>query len=219
MSDVVTRLFTALADRYRIEREIGSGGMATVYLTRDLKHDRDVALKVLRPELGAHRFLNEIKISARLDHPHILTLIDSGAADGFLYYVMPFVRGESLREKLKREKQLGLDEALDPPGKFMIVATVDIESGRFSKIGSLGGEWPGRIRWLEDGTIMFDVIETQGAWGLFTTRPGGPTQRLGALPVGDGFSVSKDGRHIAAHNYSIKNDVYMIRNFGKMLRR
>jgi Tol biopolymer transport system component len=113
----MTRLVAALADRYRIEREIGSGGMATVYLARDLKHDRDVALKVLRPELaavlGTNRFLNEIRISARLDHPHILTLIDSGAADGFLYYVMPFVRGESLRDRLEREKQLALDEALD----------------------------------------------------------------------------------------------------------
>jgi len=113
----MTRLFDALAGRYRIEREIGSGGMATVYLARDLKHDRDVALKVLRPELaavlGVKRFLNEIRISARLDHPHILTLIDSGAADGFLYYVMPFVRGESLRDRLNREKQLALDDALD----------------------------------------------------------------------------------------------------------
>src|SRR5678816_2975757 len=117
MSEVLTALFSALADRYRIVREIGSGGMATVYLAHDLKHERDVAVKVLRPELaavlGAERFLNEIKISARLDHPHILTLIDSGASDGFLYYVMPFVRGESLRNKLEREKQLGLDEALD----------------------------------------------------------------------------------------------------------
>jgi len=113
----MTRLFTALAGRYRIERGIGSGGMATVYLARDLKHDRDVALKVFRPELaallGVNRFLNEIRISAQLDHPHILTLIDSGSADGLLYYVMPFVRGESLRDKLKRDRQLGTDEALD----------------------------------------------------------------------------------------------------------
>jgi serine/threonine-protein kinase len=113
----MTRLSTALADRYRIEREIGSGGMATVYLARDVKHDRDVAVKVLRPELaavlGTDRFLNEIRIAARLDHPHILTLIDSGAAGGLLYYVMPFVRGESLRHKLEREKQLGVDDALD----------------------------------------------------------------------------------------------------------
>src|SRR5678815_2888332 len=117
MSEGLARLSTALAGRYRIEREIGAGGMATVYLAGDLKHDRDVAVKVLRPELaavlGTNRFLNEIKISARLDHPHTLTLSDSGAADGFLYYVMPFVRGESLRNKLEREKQLGLDEALD----------------------------------------------------------------------------------------------------------
>ena len=117
MTEIMTRLFTALASRYRIERELGSGGMATVYLAHDLKHDRDVAVKVLRPELaavlGTNRFLNEIRISARLDHPHILTLIDSGTADGFLYYVMPFVRGESLRAKIEREKQLAIDEALD----------------------------------------------------------------------------------------------------------
>src|SRR5262249_18586657 len=109
-------LTIALADRYRIERELGAGGMATVYLARDLKHDRDVAVKVLRPDLAvvlrAQRFLNEIRISARFDHPHILTLIDSGVADGFLYYVLPFVRGESLRAKLTREQELSLDEAL-----------------------------------------------------------------------------------------------------------
>jgi len=116
-TQIVTPSLPAFADRYRIEREIGSGGMATVYLARDLKHDRDVALKVLRPDiaamLGTERFLNEIKINARLDHPHILTLIDSGEADGFLYYVMPFVRGESLRERLKRERELVPDEALE----------------------------------------------------------------------------------------------------------
>ena len=117
MSDVDVRLSSVLAERYRIERKIGSGGMATVYLARDLKHDRDVAVKVLRPDLaavlGAQRFLNEIRITARLDHPHILTLIDSGTADGLLYYVMPFVRGESLRARLERERQLPVEEALD----------------------------------------------------------------------------------------------------------
>ncbi|HKU60497.1 MAG TPA: protein kinase [Gemmatimonadales bacterium] len=115
MSDL-TRLTTALEQRYRIERQLGAGGMATVYLATDLKHDREVALKVLRPELGAvlgvERFLAEIKITARLDHPHILTLIDSGAEAGYLYYVLPFVRGESLRDKLNRDHQLGLDEAI-----------------------------------------------------------------------------------------------------------
>jgi tRNA A-37 threonylcarbamoyl transferase component Bud32 len=116
MSFVPEALKTALADRYRIERQLGQGGMATVYLATDLKHEREVALKVLRPELGAvlgtERFLAEIKITARLDHPHILTLIDSGAEGGVLYYVLPLVRGESLRDKLNKEKQLGLEEAL-----------------------------------------------------------------------------------------------------------
>src|SRR6187402_2294683 len=111
-----TLIAAALDDRYVIERELGAGGMAVVYLARDRKLDREVALKVLRPELGAvlgaERFLAEIKISARLDHPHILTLIDSGEANGLLYYVLPFVRGESLRDKLDREHQLSIEEAL-----------------------------------------------------------------------------------------------------------
>ncbi|HEX6573562.1 MAG TPA: serine/threonine-protein kinase [Gemmatimonadaceae bacterium] len=113
---VTDQLQSALADRYRIERELGSGGMATVYLARDLKHDRDVAVKVLRSDLsaviGTERFLAEVRITARLDHPHILTLIDSGEAAGILYYVLPYVRGESLRARLDREKQLGIDEAV-----------------------------------------------------------------------------------------------------------
>jgi eukaryotic-like serine/threonine-protein kinase len=105
-----------LADRYRVSEEIGRGGMAMVYRARDLKHDRDVALKVLMPELrsrlGAERFLREIGFTARLDHPHILPLLDSGESDGVLYYVMPLVEGESLRDRLKRETQLPVDEAL-----------------------------------------------------------------------------------------------------------
>jgi eukaryotic-like serine/threonine-protein kinase len=111
-----SRVTAALAGRYAIERELGAGGMATVYLARDVRHDREVALKVLRPDLaailGADRFLNEVRITARLDHPHIVTLIDSGESDGFLWYVLPYVRGESLRARLDREGQLGLDEAL-----------------------------------------------------------------------------------------------------------
>src|SRR5438876_875554 len=110
------RLTAALAGRYAIERELGAGGMATVYLARDLRLDRDVALKVLRPELaavlGAERFLREISISARLDHPHILTLIDSGESEGFVWYVLPYVRGESLRNKLTREQQLSIEETV-----------------------------------------------------------------------------------------------------------
>ena len=97
MPDLLDRLKTALADRYAIEREIGAGGMATVYLAEDLKHHRPVAVKVLRPELaavlGAERFLKEIEVTANLRHPHILPLFDSGQADSFLYYVMPYVEG------------------------------------------------------------------------------------------------------------------------------
>ncbi len=116
MADSVARLRAALADQYAIERELGRGGMATVYLASDLKHRRTVAIKVLRPEiaslLGPDRFVREVEIAARLNHPHILALHDSGDADGFLFYVMPYVAGESLRHRLDREKQLSLDEAL-----------------------------------------------------------------------------------------------------------
>jgi serine/threonine-protein kinase len=116
LSDGPPRLAAALADRYRVERERGAGGMATVYLAHDLKHDRKVALKVLKPELaavlGAERFVVEIKTTASLQHPHILPLFDSGTADGFLYYVMPFIDGETLRDKLDRETQLGIEEAV-----------------------------------------------------------------------------------------------------------
>jgi eukaryotic-like serine/threonine-protein kinase len=109
-------LAAALADRYRVERELGRGGMATVYLARDLKHDRPVALKVLKPDLaaaiGPDRFLREIQVTGQLHHPHILPLYDSGQGAEFLYYVMPYVEGESLRNRLAREKQLPLDDAL-----------------------------------------------------------------------------------------------------------
>jgi serine/threonine-protein kinase len=110
------RLTAALSDRYRIERELGTGGMATVYLAHDLRHEREVAIKVLHPDLGAalggERFLSEIKTTAKLQHPHILPLLDSGAADGLLFYVMPYVRGETLRTRLERERQLPIEDAL-----------------------------------------------------------------------------------------------------------
>jgi len=113
---VLERLAAALADRYRLERELGAGGMATVYLAQDLKHDRKVAIKVLRPELaaviGADRFLSEIKTTANLQHPHILPLFDSGAADSFLFYVMPFIDGVSLRDRITREHQLPVGDAV-----------------------------------------------------------------------------------------------------------
>ena len=134
MTPLPDRLAAALADRYRLERELGAGGMATVYLAEDLKHHRKVAIKVLRPELammlGAERFLLEIQTTANLRHPHILPLYDSGAAGAgeaeggseagtgeaelrpYLFYVMPLVEGESLRDRLTRQKQLPIDEAL-----------------------------------------------------------------------------------------------------------
>jgi serine/threonine-protein kinase len=109
-------LRASLADRYTIERELGAGGMATVYLAHDLKHDRKVAIKVLHPDLaatiGVDRFLGEIKVTANLQHPNILSLFDSGVADGHAYYVMPFIEGESLRDRLTREKQLPVADAL-----------------------------------------------------------------------------------------------------------
>src|SRR5687768_7755737 len=111
------KLKEALESRYTIIRELGKGGMATVYLAEDLRHGREVAVKVLHPDLasalGADRFLREIRLAARLNHPRILPLFDSGEAGGFLYYVMPYVDGESLRDRLNRDGQLTLEEALD----------------------------------------------------------------------------------------------------------
>ena len=116
MSEHRDRLKVAVADRYTIIQPIGRGGMATVYLAQDLKHQRQVAIKVLRPELaaalGVDRFLREIEIGSALTHPHILPLYDSGEADGYLYYVMPYIDGESLRGRLDRETQLTLRDAL-----------------------------------------------------------------------------------------------------------
>src|SRR6476469_8648754 len=110
------KLRDSLSQSYSIDRELGKGGMATVYLAQDIKHDRVVALKVLHPDLavalGPDRFLREIRLAARLNHPHILPLFDSGEAKGFLYYVMPYVEGESLRERLDREQQLPIEEAV-----------------------------------------------------------------------------------------------------------
>src|SRR6185312_13253695 len=116
MIDRLDRLKAALAERYTVERELGAGGMATVYLALDVRHNRKVALKVLRAELaafiGADRFLKEIETTANLQHPHILPLFDSGRIDSTVFYVMPFVEGESLRQRLCREKQLPVGDAI-----------------------------------------------------------------------------------------------------------
>ena len=116
MVAVAEQLTSALGGRYRVERELGEGGMATVWLAHDTKHERPVAIKVLHRDLsislGAERFLREIRIVAQLQHPHVVGLIDSGEADGMLYYVMPYVAGESLRTRLAREGELPVDEAV-----------------------------------------------------------------------------------------------------------
>src|SRR5262245_59386877 len=116
MTSFPAPLERALADRYRLEREIGHGGMATVYLATDLKHHRPVAIKTLDPDLaagiGRERFRREIEIAANLSHPHVLPLIDSGTAGDHLYYIVPYVAGETLRAKLDREGPLGVDEAV-----------------------------------------------------------------------------------------------------------
>ena len=116
MDNSLAQLRGALSDRYEVRGEIGSGGMATIFRARDLKHERDVALKVFRPEvaelIGTERFFREIRIAAKLTHPHILPLHDSGQADGLLYYVMPLVEGESLRARLAAARQLPIGEAI-----------------------------------------------------------------------------------------------------------
>ena len=116
MADAVAALREGLRDRYALERELGRGGMATVYLAQDLRHDRPVALKVLHPELaaslGPERFQREIRLAARLQHPHVLTVLDSGETAGRLWFTMPFVEGESLRDRLRRERQLPVDAAI-----------------------------------------------------------------------------------------------------------
>ncbi|MEO8637028.1 MAG: protein kinase [Gemmatimonadales bacterium] len=133
MTDALTRLTAALADRYRLERELGTGGMATVYLALDLKHQRKVAVKVLRPELaatmGVDRFAREIEVAARLVHPHILGLIDSGESDGFFYYVMPYVEGETLRDRLARSGELPVHEAIRLLGEITDALSVAHKAG------------------------------------------------------------------------------------------
>ncbi|HEY5218958.1 MAG TPA: serine/threonine-protein kinase, partial [Gemmatimonadaceae bacterium] len=115
-TDILAQLAAHLEGRYEVEREIGAGGMATVYLARDLRLNRHVALKVLNPELGAvlgvERFLSEIRVTANLQHPNLLPLFDSGEAGGLLFYVMPYVEGETLRQRLDREQQLPVDDAV-----------------------------------------------------------------------------------------------------------
>ena len=176
MSDIPEPLQSALPDRYELERVLGRGGMANVYLARDKKHGRNVAVKVLRPDLaasiGADRFLKEIEIAAQLNHPHILMLIDSGEAAEFLYYVMPFVSGESLRDKLNREKRL------DPETSVCIAKEVADALGYAHRQGVLHRDIkPENILLSEGHAVVADfgiakAIMTAGSENL--TRSGFP---------------------------------------------
>ena len=195
MSDPITRLNDALEGRYAIERELGEGGMATVYLADDLKHERKVALKVLKPELaavvGAERFLAEIKTTANLQHPHILPLFDSGEADGFLFYVMPYVEGETLRNRIDREKQLPVDDAVALASKVAAALQHAHEHGVIHRDIK-----PGNIL-LQDGEPVvadFGIALAVGAAGsnrltetglsLGTPYYMSPEQATGDQPVG-----------------------------------
>ena len=181
MSEAIDRLNEALEGRYRIESHLGEGGMATVYLAHDVKHDRKVALKVLRPELaaviGAERFLQEIKVTANLQHPHILPLFDSGEADTFLYYVMPYVDGESLRDKLDRERQMGVDEARIITKTFHEVFPYVTVWFAFNDIILIGTEEPLRIdlERLEARVARPEIARTCARAGSTTSTTSWPT--------------------------------------------
>jgi serine/threonine-protein kinase len=203
MADPVARLSAAVADRYVIERELGRGGMATVYLARDLKHDRAVALKVLAPELAAtvghERFLREIAIAAKLHHPNILGLLDSGDADGLLFYVMPYVEGESLSDRLAREEQLPLEDALR--------ITRDVASA-LSHAHSLGivhrDIKPGNILLSGDHTVVADFGIAKAV-----TDAGGDTLTETGLAVGTPAYMSPE-QAAGRKGVDARTDVYSL---------
>jgi len=171
MDDAISRLNAALLGRYRIERNLGEGGMATIYLAEDLRHGRAVAVKVLRPELaafvGADRFIAEIRTTARLQHPHILPLFDSGEAAGLLYYVMPLVDGESLRQRLDRERQLPVDEAV------RIAGTVASALEHAHRLGVLHRDIKPENILLRDGEALV------ADFGIALTQPADPARLTG----------------------------------------
>ena len=160
-----------LADRYTLERELGRGGMATVYLAQDLKHDRPVALKVLHPELaaslGPERFQREIRFAARLQHPHILTVLDSGEAAGQLWFTMPFVEGETLRDRLRRERQLPVEDALRIAREAARALDYAHQHGVIHRDIK-----PENILLTRDGTtLVADFGIARAPWGATTSSP------------------------------------------------
>jgi len=183
MTAPLDRLAAALADRYRIERELGAGGMATVYLAQDLKHDRRVAIKVLRPELaaviGAERFLREIKTIATLQHPHILGLIDSGEVQGTAYYVMPFVEGESLRDRLNREKQLPVQAAVRIAGEVAAAIAYAHRPGVIHR-----DVRPGNILFAKSGQVKLTGLGLARAQSCRSASSPEDSARISALWTG-----------------------------------
>jgi hypothetical protein len=226
------RLDAALAGRYRIERKLGEGGMASVYLAEDVKHERKVAVKILRPELaavlGGERFLAEIKTTANLQHPHILPLFDSGEADGFLYYVMPYIEGESLRERLDREQQLGVEEAvriarevadaLDYAHRSDVIHRDIKPANILLHDGQNPGFWPTGLAWGDDGFIYASprgpgatiarLPEDGGAPDTVVHHPDGFELRpRDVLPGGDGVLTTVAGESSGSDARTIIVDV------------
>ena len=200
---VPARLAAALGDRYRIERELGQGGMATVYLAHDLKHDRKVALKVLLPELaaviGGERFLAEIKTTANLQHPNILPLFDSGAADGFLFYVMPFVEGETLRDRLTRDKQLAIPEAVRIAGE--VAGALDYAHRR----GVIHRDIkPENIMLLDGRPLVADF-----GIALAASRAGGTRMTETGMSLGTPFYMSPE-QAMGDRDITARSDVYAL---------
>ena len=186
MFDLVTCLNAALSGRYAIERKLGEGGMATVYLAEDIRHSRKVALKVLKPELaavvGAERFLAEIQVTANLTHPHILPLFDSGEADSFLFYVMPYLEGETLRDRIDREKQLPVDEAV----RIAMAVASALDHGHRNKVIHRDIK-PGNIL-LQDGEPVVSDFGIALALGV----AGGTRLTETGLSVGTPFYMSPE---------------------------
>jgi tetratricopeptide (TPR) repeat protein/tRNA A-37 threonylcarbamoyl transferase component Bud32 len=203
MADLLDRLNEVLADRYSIESEVGRGGMATVFLATDLRHKRKVAIKVLHPDLaasvGSERFLREIEILARLNHPHILSLLDSGQADGLLYYVMPYVEGETLRERLTRESQLPIEDA------------VQITREVADALGYAHGQ--GVVhRDIKPANIMFlagHAVVTDFGIAQAVTEAGGDQLTQTGLSVGTPFYMSPE-QATGAESVDARSDLYSL---------
>jgi serine/threonine protein kinase len=208
VSEITEQLKVAIADRYLIERELGQGGMATVYLAHDVKHERKVALKVLRPELaaviGGERFPAKIKVTANLQHPHILPLHDSGEAGTFLYYVMPYVEGATLRDKLDREKQLGVKEAVAVTQQVAAALDYAHRNGG-DPSGNQAGEQPAARRPADGGGLRACVGgECSGGRTHDRDRAVVGDAALHEPRAGDG----REGHHRALDVYSLASVLY-----------